>query len=396
MLNYKMKDGKTALNVSLIVFLMYTVYYLGRLNLGALIPVIRDTHGFTNTELGLVAASMYLAYTLMQVPSGFLADRIGVKRTLILGCIFIAVGNIIMITWFLSLLIIAQLINGFGQSTGWSSLVKFGYSHRREGRRILGILSSSVPAGTFLAYVVAGFTAEKFGLDYAFIIPALVMISVAFLISVAFPPHAISHDNKKFKPKFILNKNVIALSVIQLSILSTMNGLFVWMPALLVDLYEISAYEVYKFASLFPLPGIIGGVAGGYFASRYGDKPSIFLNQLMLSLLTLVIIVGMRLSLINFSHFFALLLILSMFFRFGSAGLFSLGVKTAGTEVAGTVSGFLNFVGSIGSVMVTGLIGFILDYYPSFYVLCIFEAIFIFSLLVSALLSEKDGELRLD
>lgn len=66
-----MRSNKFALNVSLTVFLVYVIYYLGRLNLGALIPVIRKTHGLTNTELGLVAASMYLAYTLMQIPSGF-------------------------------------------------------------------------------------------------------------------------------------------------------------------------------------------------------------------------------------------------------------------------------------------------------------------------------------
>lgn len=304
-----------------------------------------------------------------------------------------AIGNILMVTWLLPFLIIAQLINGFGQSTGWSSLVKFGYSHRGEVKRTLGSLSSSVPAGTFLAYIVAGFTAEKLGLDYAFIIPALMFIALAFLILFAnLIPNSTPNNRLKLKFRFILNRNVAVLSVIQLSILSTMNGLFVWMPALLVDLYKIGAYDVYKLASLFPLPGIIGGIFGGYFASKYGDKFSILLNQLMLSLLMFIILLSMQLSLINFAPFFALFLILSIFFRFGSASLFSLGVKSVGTELAGTVSGFLNFVGSIGSVIITGLIGFILDYYPSFYVLYIFEGIFVFSLLVSMLLLEE-GEL---
>lgn len=374
------------LKVFVSVFLIYLAYYLGRMNLGALIPIIREEYGFTNTQLGLVAASMYFAYTLSQIPSGYIVDRIGVRHTIAIGCMLIALGNAAMITWFFPVLIAAQLLNGFGQSTGWSSLVKYAYNYGGNSRKVLGILSSSVPAGTFIAYTLAGSIAESFGLDFAFLIPSAVMLAVALIILMRFPTNGGSGsfwDNFTF----LKSKNLLALSFVQLSILSTMNSLFIWLPVLFVDMYAVKTFDAYKLVSIFPLPGIIGGIAGGYLATRWGDKRTIIVNQSIL--LVLVVAIASLASNITFTIFYALLLVLSIFFRFGSAALFSLGIKSIGLDMAGRVSGFLNFVGSIGSTAVTALIGYIIDNYSLIYVLYLYGAIVAASLILSLFLSEK-------
>jgi sugar phosphate permease len=49
------------------------------------LPLIREELGLSFTEAGTLAASSTLVYALMQIPSGFLADRIGPRHLFIVG-----------------------------------------------------------------------------------------------------------------------------------------------------------------------------------------------------------------------------------------------------------------------------------------------------------------------
>lgn len=371
-------------------FLIYVLFYLGRLNFGALIPLIKEVHGFTNFSLGLVASSMLFMYTLMQIPSGYFADKIGPKKMLIFGCLLIATGNVMMCTWLYPLMILAQIINGWGQSTGWSSLVKLGYKKDVESKKVLGVLSSAVPAGTSFAYVFAGFTAERITLNIAFLLPAMIMLLLAIAIYFYISDNNMNFEilTSKISIDNILKHNIVLLSCIQASILSVMNSLFVWLPTIFVDICKVSPLEAYKFAFFFPLPGILGGLLGSYFTAKYGNKPSIIVNQAILTLLTLLILFFVDPTSSNFLIFYLLLLTMALFFRFGSPSLFDLAIKTVGINLAGTTSGFLNFVGSVGSALTTALIGLILDYYPTYTIFYLFIIIFILSFFISLLLKD--------
>jgi len=377
---------RSILKASLAVWLVYVLFYIGRYNYAALIPVIRDAHGFTNTELGIIASAMFFIYAIFQTPSGFLADRLGIRLTLFLGCILISLGNLLMLSWFFPLLILAQFINGAGQSTGWSSLTKYA-SYSRESSKIMGVLSSAVPAGTFLAYLFAANIAERFGENYAFVFPSLLL----FLLGLGILRwiHPDSTGVSPFNTSILINRNIFLLSVVQFSILSTMNGSFLWLPAVFVDVYGIENYEATKLASLIPLTGIVSGVAGGIASSRIDERRIILLNQIVLATVFLLLV-----SIRSFPLFYLSFLLASIFFRFGSAALFTLAVNTAGNEYAGTVSGYLNFVGSVGSIISSGLGGLIVDNLGFDYLFILFSSISTLSVFSILLFRNSDGVRR--
>ncbi len=353
--------------------MVYVLFYIGRYNYAALIPVIRDIHGFTNTQLGIIASAMFFIYAIFQIPSGFLADKLGIKLTLFLGCVLISFGNMLMITWVFPLLILAQSINGIGQSTGWSSLTKYAsYSHERT--KIMGVLSSAVPAGTFLAYLFAANVAERFGDNYAFIFPSILLLILGVAILKMVSTHSQLNDALSFDTSILFNRNIFLLSVVQFSILSTMNGSFLWLPAIFVDVYGLENYEATRLASLIPLTGIVSGVVGGIVSSRFREKSIITLNQVVLAIMFLLLVLVK-----SFQIFYVSFLIASIFFRFGSAALFILAVRSVGNEYAGTVSGYLNFVGSIGSIISSGVGGFIVDNLGFDYILLMFSMISVLS-----------------
>jgi sugar phosphate permease len=366
------------IKASAIAWIVYVALYLGRMNFAALIPIIRDTHGISNTQIGLIASTLFLAYTIFQIPSGILVDRFGIKYVVAAGCLLISIGNLMITSWMIPLMILAQFINGVGQSTGWSSLVKF-TSKTRDRAKAIGILSSAVPAGTFLSFIFASFIAEKIGISYAFIFPAALLTLLA-AVSISIFPADRSVD---FSLGFVKNKNVAILSFTQFSVFFSMIGLLTWASTYFFDVFEINEFDAARLASLIPLAGIIGGIAGGYFSQYFGEKNTIGLNQLMAAILfTLAFFTRDLLFLL------LILFLASVFFRFGAGATYALAVKTAGDAHSASISGFLTFVANIGGVISTALIGSIADSIGFQYVFGVFALLFSCSTLASFYLKE--------
>ena len=55
-------------------FLGWVVLYSDRSILNPLMGVVSQEYHLSNTELGLLTSVFFLTYTIVQIPSGFLAD----------------------------------------------------------------------------------------------------------------------------------------------------------------------------------------------------------------------------------------------------------------------------------------------------------------------------------
>jgi len=62
------------------LFLITAVNYLDRQSLSVAAPVISKEFGFSNTDYSKIVTSFLVAYTIMQVMSGLIVDRIGVRK----------------------------------------------------------------------------------------------------------------------------------------------------------------------------------------------------------------------------------------------------------------------------------------------------------------------------
>ncbi len=365
------------IRIAVIAWLAYVIAYLGRMNFAALIPVIRDTYNFSNTQMGLIASTLFLAYTIFQIPSGALVDRIGLKYVFTFGCFLMFLGNMLILTWILPLMLVAQFINGVGQSTGWSSMVKL-TSKTQAKAKAIGILSSAVPAGTFLSFIVASFFTEILGINYAFIFPASLLALLA-IVSISFFP---AEKGEEFSLGFVKNRNVVILALTQFSVFFSMIGLLTWSSAYFHDTFSIGKFEAIRFASLLPLAGIIGGVAGGHVSEYLGERNTVVLNQLMAAVL---FILAFFVRDLNLS--FIVLFLAAIFFRFGAGPTYSLAVKTA-EQYSASISGFLTFVANIGGVISTAMMGVVADSVGFRYAFAIFASLFILTALISVRLEE--------
>lgn len=81
--------------------------------------------GLGATELGWLAASYFWIYTVMQIPTGVLADTLGPRRIVVMGCVFAGVGALLFgQADSLHSAIIGRSLVGFGVSFPFIALLK--------------------------------------------------------------------------------------------------------------------------------------------------------------------------------------------------------------------------------------------------------------------------------
>src|SRR5579872_408793 len=96
--------------------LMYLITYLDRVNVSTAAAGFKGEFGLTNTELGLVFSAFAYPYLAFQIIGGWVSDRFGTRRTLIVCGVIWASATALMglAAGFTSLLLI-RLLLGLGE-----------------------------------------------------------------------------------------------------------------------------------------------------------------------------------------------------------------------------------------------------------------------------------------
>src|SRR6478752_6088433 len=117
--------------------LLYTSYYLCRYNLPIANKSIATEFGFNNAQMGWIITTTSLAYAFGQIINGLLCDRIGGKRSMLIGAAGTVVTNVAFgfssFAGRLSLFVTLWGINGYLQSFGAPGMVKINtawFDHR--------------------------------------------------------------------------------------------------------------------------------------------------------------------------------------------------------------------------------------------------------------------------
>ena len=112
--------------------------------------------------LGTLAATYYVIYTLMQVPTGVLNDTLGPRRVLVAGCLVAGMGSILFAAAdTVGIAVVGRTLAGLGVSVAFVSMLKLGAEWFPEHRfaTITGIgamigLTGALAAATPLAWAV--------------------------------------------------------------------------------------------------------------------------------------------------------------------------------------------------------------------------------------------------
>lgn len=399
-----------------VMLLGYVGYYLCRKNLSAAFPLMSETFGYTNSELGLIALYSEVAYAVGKFINGPLGDRIGGRKIFLLGMVGAIISNFLFALGSnLIYFIVVWCICRYFLSMGWGGLAKVignWYEPERNGT-IMGFISLNFQFGGVIATLFAGLLVSMgLGWKAIFIYPPIVLTLIliwSYFASKNSPEDVVpgtSFGQSSKGKKSLLHeprgeehnpwkviKGLLNLPLYRhlllFSFLTTFlrSIFFFWTPKLLVDLGMGTTNAILK-SALFPLLGCFGTIFLGWYTDNYaknGDRARmmwIMLTGLLISLLLIAFEIS-ELSNINLT-WLVILTGLCGFFLLGPYSMSSgcLTLDIAGSEGAGSSSGMIDGLGYLGGALAVwgaGKLSDVLGWYQVFLFLAFFALLAIFS-----------------
>lgn len=263
-----------------------------------LLPVLAQSLGLSYTQVGVLKATSSTAMALLEIPSGFLADKFGEKRLLCMGLVGVGAGytGVAYSSQFLTVclfFLLAGCGTAFQHSLSSSLLVKqFDGSLRRKALgtyNAFGDLGKLAYAGAFslllgmgLAWnavvLILACTALGFGVVVWWLLRVTNNVSLLQQGSLGNSPDEVSLQSSTWgitKPGRFLSLSIIVFldSIAQAAFLTFIAFVLVEKGA--------SASHASGGVVLTLIGGTAGKFAGGLLAARVGDRYSFFLVQCM-------------------------------------------------------------------------------------------------------------------
>jgi len=287
----KMNAPETSAAVGRNLWKIVTMKFLGDfLPIAPVLILYYTVNGLSSTQIFTIQAAFHLAVLLLEVPSGYLADVIGRKKTLVFGAIFFPLGlAVYAVGRSFTVFILAEVVLAVSVSmrSGCDSALLFDSLRqlKREGeyKRFEGKCALLARSGTAVSSIAGGLLAALF-----LRLPFLVNIASALFM----PPLALALAEPEREQRRSKNPLLDILRICRhclkaahirplilfcgLLMASQLTGL--WAYFLLYQKLGIGIGWFGVLFAVFQLAGALGGSRAHVFSERFGAKTALYLT----------------------------------------------------------------------------------------------------------------------
>jgi len=345
-----------------------------------------DMPNSSHTMVGIIIGGYAITQMLFQVPFGAISDKIGRKKTIIVGLIIFAIGSLIAgLADNVYTLLIGRLLQGAGAIGSVITATISDVVREEERGKAMAIMGGSIGMAFALSMVAGPFIASSFGgvPTLFFLVTFLALLSIFVLIKYVPTPPIIKHtylEDDKFS--LFENKNLMKMNITNMLVKGFMTFAFMIIPIVLTKTYGWEESELYKIY----LPSMIVGILAMGPAAMIAEKKGKYKLILILG----VAFLSIAYLIIGLSHTYMMFVIGIIIFFIGfnlqEPILQSLASKYAKVHQRGRVLGIFNSFGYFGTFIGGFIGGVLLDLISlnsiayGIIVLCIAWAIMLFTL----------------
>lgn len=363
-----------------VTWLGYAGFYFCRKNFSVTMPIIIDELGYTKNDMAIVLTVYSFAYMVGQFISGYMSDRWGPRLIVSIGLVIAVVANFTMgMMGSLVAFVFLMGVNGLGQSTGWSGLVKNMTPWFNPNKRgvVMSWWSTCYVIGAFLATIFATYWATnesilvEWGWRRAFIIPAGVLAVIMLLYATLTrnrPPDAelpiVVKEERDTASKrrrseryhiiktLVVKRELWVAAFIYFTLKLTRYVFLFWLPLYMVEALNYSSEDSGYLSSVYELVGFFGVIAAGYISDHLLNSKRFPVVAVMLFLMAIIcfiqpliadlgmVAIGINIGLIGIM-------------TYGSDSLLSgaTAMDIGGEKGAAMAAGIINGVGSAGQLL---------------------------------------------
>ncbi|MBW2096789.1 MAG: MFS transporter [Deltaproteobacteria bacterium] len=346
-----------------IFFSLMTGLCLGTifLNIPPGLTVLMNLYGVTYTGISVLLSALLWSHALLQIPAGMVTDKLGIKRTLILGLAFMSLSSLLpAVRTELIFAILCRVIAGIGTSLCFVAVMKLVAVYAPGGR--IGTYQSFFAAFFSIGNILSFLIIPKllpFGWQWIYLVPgmlSLVLLIVSFSLRLR-PQPPVSASGVSIMHIFQLRAGWVLGFYHALS-WGALISLGNWAPTLLSEFWPESTLRQLAWgAALVMFVCGLGRTSGGFLLLRI---PSLFIANSSIVILT-ILFLGLF-----WVHIPVLLLILALLTAWFSSvnfgAFFDLASGIVESESLATMFGFLNFLANMGAVLLTLVFGLVKDH----------------------------------
>ena len=272
-----------------VIALSYVISYFHRPTLAVVGPELSAGLGLTPPEVGLAGSSYFVAYAVGCVPFGYVVDRFGARKTLLISVLLSALGTVLFASSSsLAPLALGRAVTGFGMSAVAVAAMKIFATWFRKDQfaTCSGILLAVGNMGALLSTAPLMLMVSAMGWRDAFWVIGLYTLAVSFVSFAVIrdKPSDLHYsiDQTQFETtsggtvsipqalkSIFLSKNFYLVSIFVCIYYGTFMGLAsLWLGPYLGTVYGLQKSTVSNVLMMFPLGMIIGCPLSGSLSDR--------------------------------------------------------------------------------------------------------------------------------
>jgi nitrate/nitrite transporter NarK len=319
---------------------------------------------FSLAAAGLLTTGIFLTHGGIQIPGGFMADKFGTRRLLVLALAIVSLGDI-----FLGLggsyqqLLFWKVFVGLGTGVSFVAGARY-VADMFAGPRLhlaQGFYGASVLLGSgFVIYAVPLLSAV-FGWRGAFFFTAGLAV-IAAIIWIWLAPAA---PQKWHQParlaSMLAHPQLWLLGLVQMASFGLVVVVGVWITTYLSKSFHLTALEAGKIGSLVLVLGVASRPLGGILARRWGARGTLRIGLA----LNVIACLSFGLGGGSLAHSSLGVLLLGIGAGLPYAGIFNRAAALFPAR-AGAAMGLVNMLGIVMILAAPPLIGHVVDWSGSF------------------------------
>lgn len=380
----------------------WLVIYAARTILNPIMGNIKAEFTLDNAQLGLIMSLFFIGYTVTQIPSGIMGDKIGRKKILVPS--FLVFGIFMVITGLMPsyfLFVIAWVIVGLAQGMFYGPQYALSSEAIPEKNITLGsaLINSGMAFGTSIGYFISSISVSEMGMSwripfYIMAVPILIIAFLMYRIIKERPRKQVQQDENiaPFKMSSLFkNRNLILAYII---IFCSIYGFFMiitWLPYYLESERGINFAQVAFVASLVPWAAIPGSLFFSWLSDKLGRRKPVLMIMLPLAFIFTA-------SIVFFDNLVILYIALIGYGIVGKIStnpvLIAVVADNAPKSALGTSFSVYNFIGMTASILAPYITGFLTDLTGSMAIGFYLAALLLVVGLVAALMLKEKGKVQ--
>jgi len=357
-----------------VVLLLAAVLFLNYVDRGALPTaahhIQQDLH-LTFSQVGMLSSAFFWTYALVQIPTGWLAERYGAHRVLACGLAVWALATMLVgvVSGFV-LLLILRLLLGVGESVGFPSTSKIlaATVPRQSLATANGIIAFAYLMGPVVGTFVGGVLMTHFGWRATFVVfgaASLLWLWPWSRVRVQHRADEARATEMATTAMILRQRSLWGTGLGHFSSNYTFYFMLSWLPLYLVHERGFSDTEMTRFASAAYFVNAACAIGGGWALDRYigrggstnrGYKWVLGGSHLGFIVCMLCMALGPR------PVALASIFVYQAVCGIQSPGVFAVSQILAGPAAAGRWVGIQNTLGNLAGILAPALTGFVVDW----------------------------------